>query len=305
MTAAPSAEARAARPEARKDAPFEPAPDVVVDDATLPAGTVRVTVLDADGLPIPRAPIALETVIVRARADALDVVAKDSAVADEKGVVTFPKVRVAADLRHVVSTPRGDGTFATEPFTLGAKSGKRVVVHAYETVRDLAHALVAMQTLTALFVRADKIEVEVLYRIYNIGRVAWVPENVRVAFPPGVDGFFASDLGMAVRTADITRAGFTITGTVTPGKHELQYHYEVPRDPSGAQRLVLDQPPRVAQARVVLDASGAARLAVAGFPEAKETKVGDGVPALVTDRTVSRADGGVKSLDITFAGDPR
>jgi hypothetical protein len=289
---------------APSDKIFEPVPDLVADDPALPPATVRVTVVDADGEPIARAPVTFETVIVRAPSSGLDVVMKDTAIADEKGTAIFRKVRAEADQRHVASTRRGGGTFAVEPFSLSPKSGKRVTLHAYETVRDLEHARVAMQTLTALQVRADTIDVEVLYRIFNIGRVAWVPADVRVAFPPGVKGFLASDLGLSVRVDEITSTGFTLIGTVTPGKHELEYHYQIPRDPSGSQRIVLDQPPRVAQARVLLEASGKARLAVAGFPAATATATQSGTPVLMTDRMGDRSAGGVTRLDIALAGDP-
>jgi hypothetical protein len=135
--------------------------------------------------------------------------------------------------------------------------------------------------------------------------VAWVPAGVRVAFPPGVTGFLANDLGLPVRTDDITAAGFAITGTVAPGQHEIEYHYQIPRDRSGTQRLVLEQPPRVMQSRVILSASGnAARLAVAGFPAATPTTGKNGTPWLMTERIGVRAEGGVRSLDITLAGDP-
>jgi hypothetical protein len=305
-TAAPGAAPRAPAPtgSTASDKPFEPAPDAVDDDPSLPAGTVRVTVVDADGEPIARAPVALETVIVRAPSNGLDVVAKDTAVADGKGTAIFRKVSGGGDHRHVASTRRGDGTFGVEPFSLSPRSGKRVTLHAYETVRDIEHALVAMQTMMALAVHADTIEVEVLYRIYNVGRVAWVPADVRVAFPPGVTGFLASDLGMPVRVDDITEAGFTLTGTVAPGQHELNYHYQIPRHRSGTQRVVLEQPPRVAQARVLLSASGGARLTVAGFPAATTATGKNGTPWLMTERMGIRAEGGVKILDITLAGDP-
>src|SRR5260370_484754 len=125
-----------------------------------------------------------------------------------------------------------------------------------------------------------------------------MPEEVRGAFPPGVRGFLASDLGLSVRVDEISKTGFTLTGTVTPGRHEQEYHYQIPRDRSGSQRIVLDQPPRVAQARVLLEASGTARLTVAGFPAATATTTQSGTPVLMTDRMGDRAEGGVKRLDI-------
>ena len=291
-------------PSATGDKDFRPAPDVVADDPSLPPGTVRVAVVDADGERIPRAPITFETVIVRPRSEGLDVLAKDTAIADEKGTALFRKVHAEGEQRLVASTQRGDGTFASEPFAPGAQSGKRVTLHAYETTRDLEHALVALQSVTYLQVHADTIEVEVVYEIYNLGRVAWVPAGVRVAFPPGVTGFLAEDLGLPVRAGAITGAGFTLAGTVAPGKHELQYSYRIPRDRSGAQRVVLEQPPRVARARVILQASGSAQLTVAGFPAAKVTPRRDGTPVLMTEHDGVRAGGGVRSLDITLAGDP-
>jgi hypothetical protein len=109
---------------------------------------------------------------------------------------------------------------------------------------------------------------------------------------------------MPVRADEITEAGFTIVGTVAPGKTELTYRYRIPRDRSGTQRIVLDQPPRNAQVRVILEAGGAARLTVAGFGAA-QTKDAKGVPVLVAQRTAEKGEPGIKTLDITLAGDPR
>ena len=59
------------------------------------------------------------------------------------------------------------------------------------------------------------------------------------------------------------------------------------------------QPPRVAQARVILEASGSAQLSVESFPVAKAITTLSGALVLVTERKGDRAEGGVKSLDLT------
>ncbi|APR86727.1 hypothetical protein A7982_12076 [Minicystis rosea] len=306
--AAPAASAGSAPVEPRPKAPskgfFDATPDSFDDDPSLPAGTVRVAVVDADGNPMPRAVVLFETVIVRAASAGLDVIAKETAVADDKGTAIFRKRSVDPGHHHVASTWRGDGTFSVRPFTLDANAGKRVVLHAYETVRAVEQSSMAMQTAIFLSVRADTIDLEVLHRIVNLGRTAWVPANVRVAFPPNVSDFFVSDLGMPVRLAEISPAGFSLVGTVPPGTQELGYHYRVPRDRSGSQRLVLDLPPRNAMVRVILDAGGPARLEVAEFSKAK-AKVSEGKAMLIAERVAEPGTPGVKTVDITLAGDPR
>jgi hypothetical protein len=286
------------------DKVFAPQPDLVTDDASLPAGTVRVTVVDADGEPIPRAPITLESVLVPQMAASLDVLVEDSAIADDRGVAVFRKRRMDEGVRQVASTRRGSGTFSVTPFKLDPRVGKRVLLHAYETVTALENARVGAQVATYLTLRADKIEVQVLYSFFNLARTAWVPTHVRVAFPPLVSGFFAHDLGDALRVDDITAAGFSLVGVVSPGKSELDYVYEVPRAPGGPQTLTLEMPPRTAIARVILDAAGKPALAVAGFAAATPTEH-QGRTLLMADRQMSAAEGALKMLEITLSGDPR
>src|SRR5262249_42966299 len=159
------------------------------------------------------------------------------------------------------------------------------VLHAYETVRDLAEALVGMQVVIYLVVGKDAIDVHLLYRMFNLSRVGWVPTNVHVAFPPSVTGFLASDLGLPIRVDAITEAGFSLVGTLPPGQHDLEVRYQVPRDRKGSQELHLELLPRVAQARVILDAGGAPRLEVTGFAPAQKA-VEKGVATLIADRAL-------------------
>lgn len=296
----PALPAAAAAPMPASPDLFKAPSDSVADDAAVPAGAVHVTVLDADGKPIARAPVTFEEVIVHERAAGLDVVSKDTAVADDAGVATLRKARVDPAHRYVVSVRRGDGTFGVTPFAFAPSAGKRVVLHAYETTR----ALVAVQTMAVLSVTAGGVEVEVLHVLYNIGRTAWMPTGVRVAFPPKISDFFVSDMGMPVRATDITERGFLLEGTVAPGGTELTYRFKVPREGRGPQRLVLGQLPRTAQARVVLDAGGAATLAVAGFPAA-EAKAAKGTTVLMTELKAESRATALATLEVTFAGDPR
>jgi hypothetical protein len=300
----PALPAAAAAPMPASPDYFKAPADSVGDDAAVPAGAVHVTVRDADGKPIARAPVTFEEVIVHERAAGLDVVAKDTAVADDAGVATFRKAHVDPAHRYVVSVRRGDGTFGVTPFAFAPTAGKRVVLHAYETTRALEHALVAVQTMAVLSVTAGGVEVEVLHVLHNLGRTAWMPTGVRVAFPPKISDFFVSDMGMPVRATDITERGFLLEGTVAPGGTELTYRFKVPREGRGPQRLVLGQLPRTAQARVVLDAGGAATLAVAGFPAA-EAKAAKGTTVLMTELKAESRATSLTTLEVTFAGDPR
>jgi hypothetical protein len=293
-----------ARPSASRGELFDAPADSSVDDPSLPAGTVVVRVADADDAPLRLREVTVETAILPERASAPQVTAKDTAMTDERGVAIFRNLHRAQGEQVLVSTRRGDGVFLSPPFSLGAH-GRSVSVHAYETVRDVDNALVGLQSVVMLTIHADAVEVECLYTFYNLGRVAWVPTNVRVGFPPGVSGFSAGDLGHAIRTDDIHADGFTLVGTVVPGHDELQYSYRVPRAAGAAQHLVLAQPPHVAQARVLLEAGAGARLEVEGFPAATPKKSKDGDEYLATEKVSQRSEGGFQRLAITFAGAPR
>lgn len=280
---------------------FNPPEDVAVDDPSLPAGTIVVTIKDAQDKPIPRAPVTLNVLhSTVAKGDSTEHVARDG---DEGGSVRFEGLAVGSGHTYRVATTRGSATYAHAPFPLTDKVGKRVTVHSYEVSGNLDDLPVAMQAMVYVSLREDSIQVEQLLSVYNLGPVAWVAD-APLQLPKGFKAFNKQDAMDDARVEEVSGTGAAIRGTFPPGRRDLDFRYQVPLDDEAQQTLRLRLPQRVAQARVIAEASRSMMLEVTGFPSAKRVEGRDGKRLLVTELQVARATGGLTALDVTLSGLP-
>ena len=95
--------------------------------------------------------------------------------------------------------------------------------------------------------------------IYNFGQTAWVPDNLTVELPKGMTAFTTqaqmSDVGV-----DPTPTGYRLRGTITPGRHDVQFRFQLPYDADPELKFQLGLPPHMALARVVSGTTGPAKL---------------------------------------------
>lgn len=129
--------------------------------------------------------------------------------------------------------------------------------------------------------------------------------NVTVALPEGFKAFNKPDNAEeGVHFAEVKDTGAVLRGTVGPGRHDATFRYQVPLENSEKQTISIGLPPRVAQARVMIEASRKMGVEVPGFPPAQRDQNRDGKRILVTGKQVSREEGGLRRLEITITGLP-
>ncbi len=280
---------------------YNPPEDTVVEDASLPAGTIVVTIKDAQDKVVPRMPVTLGVLhSTVAKGDSSDRQARE---ADEGGLARFESLAFGSGYTYRVSTTRGPATFALSPFALSAKAGKRVTLHAYEVSGSMDDLPIAMQAAVYVTLREDSLQVEQLVSVYNLGPVAWVAD-ASMELPGGFRAFNKQDAMDDARIEEVPGTGAALRGTFPPGRRELDFHYQVPLDGEAKQTLHFRLPKRVAQVRVIAEASRSMGLDVAGFKAAQRVEGRDGKHLLVTEHQAERAQGGVGSLDITLTGLP-
>lgn len=283
---------------------FRALPDTAQDDPSLPVGTIVISIRDAENRPIPKAPIALGILQQSvAKGDTRD---RRTLEADETGAARIDGLGIGAGTSYRVSTSRGPATYASIPFSLGDKAGKRVVLHAYEAVTTIEGAKVGMQAFVFVTLREDSISVEHMFNVVNVGNTSWVPDKngARVGLPEGFRAFTKPDGMEDVRFDEDKSGGAHLAGTIAPGVHETTFRYQVPLAGKEKQSMRIDLPPHVAEVRVFAEASKSMSLLVAGFPEAQRTQGRDGRKVLVTARQATQAERGINSIEITLAGLP-
>lgn len=280
---------------------FTPPQDIAVDDPSLPTGSVVVVIKDAQDKPLPRAPITLN--ILHASVAKGEARERKSVAADDNGAARFDGLQFGTGHSYEVVTSRGPARYAHPPVGLGDKSGKRIVVHAYDTSADIQSLSVAMQGMVFVSLKEDAIQVEQLVSVYNLGPISWIADAT-FPLPEGFKAFNKQDSGGDARVDEVSGTGAALRGTFPPGRTDLDFRYQVPLANDPSQSLRVGLPPRVAQARVIAESSKTMTLAVAGFPAAQLTTGRDGKRLLITEHQATRAEGGVGAMEITLGGLP-
>jgi hypothetical protein len=221
---------------------------------------------------------------------------------DDTGSARFDGLASGTGHAYHVTTSRGSAKFSLTPFGLGQGGGKRVTIHSYEISGNLEDLPVAMQAAAYMSLREDAIQVEELITVYNLGPVAWVAD-LPIALPKGFKAFNKQDTSDEGRIEEAPNVGAALRGTFAPGRHDIDFRYQVPLDNQASQSMHIALPPRIMQARVLAEASKTMTLNVSGFPAAQPVER-DGKRILVTEQQGNRATGGMPSLDITLAGLP-
>lgn len=273
------------------------------DDASLPAGTVVVTLRDGEGNPLPKAPLTVA--VLRSS------VAKGdqppqllTRTTDDQGVVRLDELPVGTSTSFRVTTQRGSATYEAPPFTLGDRAGKRVTLHAFEVTSNIERTTVGMQGAVYIQLKEDALSVQQYFGVVNMGKTAWAPEDLVVALPEGFRAFNKQDSMSDGRVEEAPKRGVAIRGTFPPGQQELDFHYTVPLQGDARQTLRFELPPHFVHMRVLVEASKQMALEVAGFPAAQRQTGRDGKKLLVTERQARQGEGGMSSIEVTLTGLP-
>ncbi|XYH97069.1 carboxypeptidase-like regulatory domain-containing protein [Sorangium sp. So ce1128] len=280
---------------------FDAPEDTAQEDAGIPPGVLVLTVQDADGNPVPRIPVDVD--ILQSSVTKGDSSQRVTRETDDAGTIRFENLTIGGGTSYGVSVTRDGGTFSLPHFGLSAEAGKRAVLHVYEVTSDMNNLLVGTQGIIYLQLRQDSISVEQLFQVFNLGRVAWLPSET-FALPPDYKAFNKTDAMDEMRFEEVKGTGVALRGTVSPGRHEGQFRWQVPFNQEERQTIRIELPPRIAQLRVMAEASRSMTLNVADFPAAQRTQNRDGKKILITEKQSSRAEGGLRTIEITLAGLP-
>lgn len=282
------------------DGMFQPPADEVVEEESWAPGTIEVHIRDADDRPIEGAPVVMN--VVHATVATGEQREKLQSATDASGVARFESMKTGMSVTYAVTSVRGPSRFEAEPFNLPEKGGMRVVLHVYDTVTDLEEAQIGVRALAFFSLREDAIQAEQVLEVFNLGRTAWQAE-VPVELPEGYKGFNRAEEG-GVANVDATDAGYVLRGTFRPGRTAVGFRWQVPLENDPDQTIRIGLPPRVAQARVIAEASKSMNLAVEGAPEARRTRNRDGRAVLVTERSATPGERGLAVLSVTLKGLP-
>jgi hypothetical protein len=281
---------------------FNAPPDTVEEDASLPAGTIAATILDADDHPVARAAVTIGILHTSvAKGESRGRVVRE---ADDTGFIRLDGQETGTGVAYRVSVSRDDATFGANPFQLPAARGMRVKLHVYEVTRDVKEALVVMQAMVFTEVKDDRIQLQSALQIFNFGRLAWVPEETYVELPKDFTAFKTNE-EMGDRGVDaVPGRGARLRGTYGPGRANVEWQWQLPYDGERDVKFELSLPPNVAVARVMAQAGPQMTLDVPGFDTPKPQFDNDGQRVLITEKQARRDDPALRRIQVTIGNLP-
>jgi hypothetical protein len=268
---------------------FEPPPDTESEDPSLPKGTIVVELRNAENNPVPGGnPWEVSLGVLHQSVAKGESREHNMATSDDKGMAHFDGLEPGSGIAYRVTVPKDGATFAAMPFQLPESTGMRVVLHVYPVTRDIQQALVVMQGIFFVEVKDDRIQIEQVYSIFNLGKVTWVPDGVILKLPEKFTALSAQQTMSDQGLDSVDKVGGRLHGTFAPGRHEVSFRWQLPYAGEKEVDFEVGLPPHVAVVRAMAGAAGGVRFVVSGFPDAESKNDAQGQRVLVTEKQARR-----------------
>ncbi|HLK45808.1 MAG TPA: hypothetical protein VKT18_07450, partial [Acidimicrobiales bacterium] len=204
---------------------FQPPEDTEQPDPSLAPGTIAVDLRDPDDRPVAGEDVVLGILVNSiAKGDSRKHLQEKT---DATGRVVFRGLETASNIAYRVSSGYQGGAFAASPFQLQQAQSMRVVLHVYPVTHDIQDALVVCEATVAAEIRDDRVQVEELWTVYNLGRKAWQPLDLKMKLPDGATAFNAQTT-MSDQGVDEVSGFAQLRGTFPPGRHAIDFRWQLP-----------------------------------------------------------------------------
>ncbi len=191
-------------------------------DASVPAGTIRVAVVDEQDQPLPEAVVELgimEQGGARERKECLT---------DAGGSCTFDALPTGESQSYRVNVPYEGAKYSTTPFRLDPTQGHVARIRRLPTTTDDQRVLQLLGR-TMMEFKDDRIRVTQESRLANVGQSTYVfPKEGKLVRLP--EGFLVFDSRAIMSDQRIIAddEGLRLFGSVPPGPVSLSWWYEIP-----------------------------------------------------------------------------
>ena len=327
--AAPSASARpAAAPAANNGHEATPAPDANEASAAAPAvpaghpgmgngepqadvndaspglapGTISATIVSDRGIPLAGQQVRLGIMFQKiAEGESRS---EKFAQTDAQGNVEFTGLARSSDHAYRVTVQAGAASYQTSPFNLKQDMGQRVVLHVFPTTSDSERVPFGMRGYLYVETRDDVFQFEAMFRVFNVGQITWVPNDVVIQLPKGFKAFKAQEGMTDVRFEQVDGVGARLKGTFPPGQAEASFRFQLAKSSEDSLIFRMSVPPHVAEMRVIAEASAAMNLSVDGFQPPVPTANQNGQRVLVAVKQLRDRNEEIKDFTATLSGIP-
>jgi len=231
-------------------------------DAELPAGTIRVQVVDPSGAALTQQAVRLGIMEQSGGRES------KACVTDEKGICAFDALSTDSKHSYRVNVPYEGAMYSSTPFRLDEAKGQEVRVVRLPTTAD-AQRVFQVLGRTMIEFRGDRAHISQEARLTNLGDATYVfPDGgMPIRLPDGFKAFNSMAV-MSDQRLTATEQGLELSGSIPPGRADLMWTYDVPVD---GRSLTIEQtvPFATMEYQVVSDYVEGMTLEVEGFQVAR------------------------------------
>lgn len=221
----------------------------------VPAGSIRVTVVDEAGEPVQGAEVNIGLMGAAGDRD------RRRKRTDATGITTFRGLPTGAVEAYRVNLPYGGALYSSTPFRLPPAAGFDVRITRLPTTHELSTVVLVHGELSVEF-REGRLHLSQSVQLMNVGQATYVfpADGLLIELPHG----FTAPQTEAVMTDQRLLGddrGYKLSGSLPPGTVVLSWAYQLPLE--GAEQVIeLPVPFRTYSYRVVTDAPDGALLDV-------------------------------------------
>jgi hypothetical protein len=278
-----------------------PEPNQEEPSPELPAGSVEVILVDGDERPLPNTDVRLG--ILFQKISEGESRSSRPGRTDAEGRARFDKLETGSNYAYRVTAKQGPAEYSSQPFSL-RDVGVRVLLHVFPVTSNPSEAVIGARGYFYVETRDDVFQIEVLFRVFNLSKVAWVPNDVSMLLPAGFKAFNAGDPMTDARFEMIEGKGAKLLGTYPPGQHDVSFRFQVPKEASPVASFDVKPPPRTAEMRVIAVTNKSMGLEVEGFEQPREDRGPRGDRVLVTRKVVARGEPEIGAFRVVLTGLP-
>lgn len=267
--------------------------------SSVPAGSIRVTVVDENGAPVPDAAV---DVGVRSQTDDRT---RHNARTDANGVVVFEGLPTGTGQAYRVNVPYLGATYSSSPFQLPTDRGYDVRITRLPVTRDERFVFFHLFRVI-VEVRDERLHIIHQAELTNAGRQTFVfpADGLRVDLPEGATAFQAQQVMTDQRVeATPDGRGYLLRGSLPPGTTRLAWAYDLPID-DDTVRFPVGVPLRFFGLQVISQAPEGMVMDVSGMPDPQRIE-SEGQPLWVTQLRRGPTDSPIQRVTVTISGIPQ
>ncbi|MBO6935377.1 MAG: hypothetical protein JJ863_10380 [Deltaproteobacteria bacterium] len=266
-----------------------------VRDPAVPAGTIRVQVVDVRNQPVVGQRVRVGVMRQAGSRDAL------FGETDDTGIALIEDLSTGSDQAYRVAVTHQGATYGAPPFRLEADSGHSVRIRRLDTTTE-TRMLLQVLGQTHLEYRDGRLHITEQTQLTNLGDETIIfGDGMHYPLPVGFMAF-QSPAVMTDQRVVPDATGFMLKGSVPPGTITLNWAYDLPLE-GGEVRVAHDMPFRTYAYRVFSDAAPEMRMTVEGFPP-PEVHMSQGRRMLISQLERTPEDSEFDRLVVTVTGIP-